>query len=41
MAFRVALRSRGLLLQDRGRLYAALRQRLRQAPGSFLVPPAG
>ncbi|MEX8504700.1 site-specific recombinase [Leptothrix ochracea] len=41
LAFRVALRSRGLLLQDRGRLYAALRQRLRQAPGSFLVPPAG
>jgi site-specific recombinase len=41
LAFRVALRSRGLLLQDRGRLYAALRQRLRKAPGSFLVPPAG
>jgi len=38
LAFRVALRSRGLALRERGRLYAALRQRLRHAPGSFLVP---
>lgn len=40
LAFRVALASRGLRLQDRSRLYAALRQRWRQAPGSFFRPPA-
>lgn len=39
LAFRVAISSRGLKLRDRGRLYRALRQRFRQAPGSFLVPP--
>jgi site-specific recombinase len=39
LALRLALRARGVKLQDRGRLYAALRQRLRQAPGSFIVPP--
>jgi site-specific recombinase len=38
LAFRLALRSRGLKVRDRGRLYAALRQRLRHAPGSFLRP---
>ena len=38
LAFRVALRSRGLALHDRGRLYAAMRRRMRHAPGSFLVP---
>ena len=39
LAFRVALSSRGLKLRDRGRLYRALRSRLRHAPASFLVPP--
>jgi site-specific recombinase len=38
LAFRVALRSRGLAVRERGRLYAALRRRLREAPGSFLLP---
>lgn len=41
LAFRLALASRGLRVTDRGRLYAALRRRWRQAPMSFLVPPAG
>ncbi|HJV68936.1 site-specific recombinase [Ideonella sp.] len=40
LAFRVALASRGLRVRDRGRLYAALRRRFRQAPASFVVPPA-
>jgi site-specific recombinase len=40
LAFRVALASRGLRVRDRGRLYAALRRRFRQAPASFIVPPA-
>jgi site-specific recombinase len=39
LAFRVAMRSRGLRVQQRGLLYAALRRRLRRAPASFLVPP--
>lgn len=39
LAFRVALRSRGVPVRDRGRLYAALRRRLRQAPLGFLWPP--
>ena len=39
LAFRVALSSRGLKLRDRGRIYAALRARLRRVPGSFLAPP--
>jgi site-specific recombinase len=38
LAFRLALRSRGLQVRDRGRLYAALRRRLRTAPGSFVRP---
>ena len=38
LAFRLALRSRGLKVRDRGRLYAALRRRVRSAPGSFLRP---
>lgn len=38
LAFRVALRSRGLAVRDRGRIYAAMRHRLRRAPGSFLLP---
>lgn len=40
LAFRVALRSRGLKVRERGRLYAALRARVIQAPWSFLKPPA-
>lgn len=38
LAFRLALRSRGLQVRDRGRLHAALRRRMREAPGSFLRP---
>ncbi|MFG6464525.1 site-specific recombinase [Roseateles sp. DXS20W] len=38
-AFKVALRSRGVRLSDRRRVYAAIRQRLRREPLSFLVPP--
>lgn len=38
-AFKVAMRSRGIRLADRRRVYAAIRSRLRQAPISFLVPP--
>lgn len=40
LAFKVALASRGLRVNDRGRLYAALRRRWRRAPVSFLLPPA-
>ena len=40
LAFRLALRSRGLKVRERSRLYAALRRRLRQAPASFLWPTA-
>ena len=39
LAFRVALRSRGIRLRERSRLYLALRQRLREQPRSFIVPP--
>ncbi|WKB51551.1 site-specific recombinase [Eleftheria terrae] len=38
LAFRLALRSRNLRLKDRHRLYAAVRQRLRRHPLSFLLP---
>ena len=38
-AFKVAMRSRGIRLADRRRVYAAIRSRLRRAPMSFLVPP--
>lgn len=38
-AFKVAMRSRGIRLADRRRVYGALRGRLRRAPLSFLVPP--
>lgn len=41
LAFRVAMVSQGLKLQDRGRIYQALRQRWREAPGSFFFPPRG
>jgi site-specific recombinase len=39
LALRLALRARGVKVQDRGLLYAAMRRRLRYAPGSFVVPP--
>ena len=38
-AFKVALRSRGVHLADRRRVYAAIRTRLRREPLSFIVPP--
>lgn len=38
LALKVALRSRGITLRDKRRLYAAIRQRLRQRPRSFLLP---
>jgi site-specific recombinase len=38
LALRVALRSRGITLHERQRLYAALRRRLREAPRSFILP---
>ena len=41
LAFRVALRSRGLRLADRSRIYRAIRRRLRGAPLSFVLPPRG
>jgi site-specific recombinase len=39
LAFRVALRSRGIRLADRSRIYRAIRSRLRHRPLDFLVPP--
>ena len=39
LAFRVALRSRGIRLADRSRIYRAIRRRLWARPASFLVPP--
>jgi site-specific recombinase len=41
LAFKVALRSRGVRVKDRQRIGAALRRRLRQAPLSFVLPPRG
>lgn len=38
LALKVALRSRGITLADRRRLYAAVRQRVWQAPRSFVLP---
>ncbi|HWH83040.1 MAG TPA: site-specific recombinase [Burkholderiaceae bacterium] len=38
MAFRVALRSRGIRLVDRSRIYRAIRARLRHRPLSFIWP---
>ena len=38
MAFRVALRSRGIRLADRSRIYRAIRTRLRHQPLSFIWP---
>lgn len=39
LAFKVALRSRGIHLADRSRIYAAIRHRLRTRFASFLWPP--
>ena len=39
LAFRVALRSRGIRLADESRIQRAIRRRLRHAPLSFLLPP--
>ena len=39
LAFRVAMRSRGIRLADRSRIHRAIRQRLLHAPLSFLLPP--
>lgn len=39
LALKVALRSRGIRVGDRSRLYAALRRRLRTRFASFLLPP--
>ncbi len=39
LAFKVALRSRGIRLTDRSRIYRAIRQRLWRAPLSFILPP--
>ncbi|HLO95262.1 MAG TPA: recombinase, partial [Burkholderiaceae bacterium] len=41
LAFRVALRSRGIQLADRARVRRAIWRRLRTAPKSFVTPPAG
>ena len=39
LAFRVAMRSRGIRLADRSRIHRAVRHRLLRAPASFLLPP--
>ena len=39
LAFRVALRSRGIRLRDRSRIYRAIRQRLWRRPFGFIIPP--
>ena len=41
LAFKVAMRSRGIRVADRSRIYAALRRRLRTRFISFLLPPRG
>jgi site-specific recombinase len=38
LALKVALRSRGITLADRRRLYGAIRERLWQSPRSFVLP---
>jgi len=38
LAFKVALRSRGIRLADRSRIRDAIRRRLRERPGSFIAP---
>ncbi len=39
LAFKVALRSRGIRLTERSRIYRAIRQRLWRRPLSFVLPP--
>ena len=39
LAFKVALRSRGVQVRDRGRIAAALRGRLWRTPWAFVWPP--
>ncbi len=39
LAFKVALRSRGIRLNDRSRIYRAIRSRLWRRPMSFMLPP--
>lgn len=39
LAFKVAMRSRGIRVGERKHIYAAIRHRLRRQPLSFLVPP--
>jgi site-specific recombinase len=39
LAFKVALRSRGVRVKDRSRIGVALRRRLWQQPMSFVLPP--
>ena len=39
LAFKVALRSRGVRVKERGRIYRTLWARVRAAPLSFLWPP--
>lgn len=39
LAFKVALRSRGVRVADRSRIYAAIRRRLLKRPMTFLRPP--
>ena len=41
LAFKVALRSRGVRVGDRSRIGASLRQRLLRRPLGFLFPPRG
>ena len=40
LAFKVALRSRGIRLADRSRIHRAIRARLWKRPLSFIVPPS-
>jgi site-specific recombinase len=39
LAFKVALRSRGIRLAERSRIYRAVRRRMLTRPASFIVPP--
>jgi len=39
LAFSVALRSRGIQMRERRRIAAAIRERMRRAPLSFMLPP--
>jgi site-specific recombinase len=39
LAFKVALRSRGIQVQEQSRIYAAIRRRLWRRPLDFLLPP--